>query len=100
LPEAERPDVVLVDPMFPDRRKAARAKKEMQLLQRLLGDDDLDARAVEADTEDLLRAAIECARRRVVVKRPAHAPPVGGRRPDAQVPGRAARYDIYLARSV
>ncbi len=92
LAEDERPDVVLVDPMFPERRKAAAQKKEMQLLQRLLGPDSED------EAPSLLRAALEVARRRVVVKRPVHAPPVAleGRRPDLVVEGRAARYDVYL----
>ena len=90
-PEADRPDAVLVDPMFPERTKAARAKKEMQLLQRLLGPDD------PADTVELIALALATARRRVIVKRPVHAPQVAGvRPPDLEVPGRAARYDVYL----
>ena len=91
LPEGERPDVVLVDPMFPDRSNAARAKKEMQLLQRLLGPTD------PRDTVALIEAALAAARRRVVLKRPVHAPHLEGiRPPDLEVPGRAARYDVYL----
>lgn len=91
LADAERPDVVLVDPMFPERTKAARAKKEMQLLQRLLGPDD------PSDTIELIEIALATARRRVILKRPMHAPHVTGvRAPDLEVPGRAARYDVYL----
>ncbi len=92
LIETERPDVVMVDPMFPERRKAARAKQEMQLLQQLLGEQPEEGPA-------LLDAALSVARKRVVVKRPAHAPPVeGDRNPDIVIPGRASRYDVYLAR--
>jgi len=88
---AERPDVVIVDPMFPERTKAARAKKEMQLLQRLLGPDD------PHDTMELIELALATAQRRVILKRPVHAPQVAGvRPPDLEVPGRAARYDVYL----
>ena len=91
LPEDERPDVALVDPMFPGRSKAARAKKEMQLLQRLLGPTE------PRDTVALIEAALATAQRRVVLKRPVHAPHVEGiRPPDLEVPGRAARYDVYL----
>ena len=91
LPDAERPDAVLVDPMFPERSKVARAKKEMQLLQRLLGPD------APRDTIDLIETALATARRRVILKRPVHAPHVEGvRPPDLEVPGRAARYDVYL----
>ena len=89
LSEAERPDVVIVDPMFPERRKAALVKKEMQLLHRLLGADE--------EPEALLAAALRCAKRRVVVKRPGDAPPLEGPRPDLVIPGKTARYDIYLA---
>ncbi len=89
--EDARPDIVLVDPMFPERTKMARAKKEMQLLQRLLGPDD------PRDTVALMEVALGTARRRVVLKRPAHAPQLAGvRAPDLEVPGRAARYDVYL----
>ncbi len=87
----ERPDVILVDPMFPERTKAAKAQKEMQLLQRLLGPDE--------DTEALLDAALAHASRRVVVKRPPHAPPVGGRKPSFEVEGKSARYDVYVVTS-
>ena len=84
----DRPDVILVDPMFPERTKAAKAQKEMQLLQRLLGPDE--------DTEALLESALAHATRRVVVKRPPHAPPVGGRKPSFEVEGKSARYDVYV----
>ncbi|PKN78511.1 MAG: hypothetical protein CVU47_12150 [Chloroflexi bacterium HGW-Chloroflexi-9] len=89
LSEADRPDVVIVDPMFPERRKAALVKKEMQLLHRLLGADE--------EPEALLAAALRCTSRRVVVKRPGDAPPLEGPRPDLVIPGKTARYDIYLA---
>jgi len=90
-PGDARPDAVLVDPMFPERTKAARAKKEMQLLRRLLGPGD--------DTVSLLEVALATARRRVILKRPVHAPQIAGiRPPDLEIPGRAARYDVYLAR--
>lgn len=84
----ERPDVILVDPMFPERSKAAKAQKEMQLLQRLLGPDE--------DTEALLETALTHATRRVVVKRPPHAPPLGDRKPSFEVDGKSARYDVYV----
>jgi 16S rRNA (guanine1516-N2)-methyltransferase len=78
--------------MFPERRKAARAKQEMQILQRLLGEQTDEAMS-------LLRAAMPVARRRVVVKRPGHAATIASARvPDIVIPGRASRYDVYLAR--
>ena len=50
-----RPDVVYLDPMFPQRRKQALVKKDMQLLQQLLVDSD--------DGADLLAPARRLAKR-------------------------------------
>jgi len=98
LGDGARPDVVLLDPMFPERKKSAAVKKEMQLLHRLLGSPPVGEDAA------LLDVALATARRRVVVKRPVHAPalePTGGaRRPELTVDGRSARYDVYLTAAV
>lgn len=87
LAETDRPEVVVLDPMFPPRKKSARVKKEMQLFQALLG--------FEPDAEALFESAIKAALRRVVVKRPAHAPPLA---PDPTVvyKGRDTRFEVYL----
>ena len=87
LPD-ERPDVVLLDPMYPDARRRAAPRKELAALRRLIGDD--------ADAPALLLAALAVARRRVVVKRPAHAPLLGGRPPHHRLPGASTRFDVYL----
>jgi 16S rRNA (guanine1516-N2)-methyltransferase len=81
-------DVVYLDPMYPERGKAALAKKELQLLRELTGGD--------ADADGLLEAAN--ARRRVVVKRPRSAPPLAGRPPSLALSGSQARFDVYLCR--
>jgi len=83
----EAVDVVYLDPMFPARKKSARVKKEMWLFQRLLAEDDRG--------EQLLAPALALAQRRVVVKRPASAPPLAERRPDFQLSGKAVRFDVY-----
>lgn len=80
-------DVVYLDPMYPERGKAALARKEMQLLRELTGGDP--------DADGLLRCAN--ARRRVVVKRPRAAPPLRGREPSLALTGTQARFDIYLS---
>jgi len=85
LDESERPDVVSLDPMFPERRKSAAVKKEMQYMQELLGPDD--ARA-------LFEAALKCAKQRVVVKRPAHAPQLAT--PNHTLEGKTVRFDVYV----
>ncbi|MDP1932514.1 MAG: class I SAM-dependent methyltransferase [Gammaproteobacteria bacterium] len=84
----ERPEVVYLDPMFPDRRKSAKVKKNMFLLQQLLETDIPSA--------DLLGNALHIASRRVVVKRPRHADFLEGRRPSHQLVGKASRFDVYL----
>ncbi|MCA8917043.1 MAG: class I SAM-dependent methyltransferase [Planctomycetes bacterium] len=88
LPGADRPDVVYLDPMFPERRKTAAVKKEMQYMQELLGEDDATA---------LFAAARNCARQRVVVKRPVHAPELAP--PNHAFEGKTVRFDVYLTGS-
>ncbi len=82
-----RPEVVHLDPMFPPSTKRARAKKPMQCLHRLLGQDE--------DADRLLTLARRYATRRVCVKRARHAPALGGAVPDAQILGKRSRYDLY-----
>lgn len=84
----ERPEVVFLDPMYPPRAKAAAPRKEMQVLQTLLGTVD--------DTPCLLQAARETATDRVVVKRPRHANALAQHRPHYQIAGRSTRFDVYL----
>ena len=81
-------DVVYLDPMYPHTGKTALPQKEMQIFRDLTaGDPDADA---------LLEPARTCARKRVVVKRPAKAPWLAGRKPSLEMKGTQARYDIYL----
>lgn len=88
LPEEQRPDVVYVDPMHPERTKAAEVKKEMRLFRDLVGFDDDDA--------ELLQAALGVARKRVVVKRPRKAGAIAGPKPNLVMEGKSTRFDIYL----
>jgi 16S rRNA (guanine1516-N2)-methyltransferase len=89
-----RADVVYLDPMFPvvesARHKVALVKKEMQLLHRLLHADGVDL------GEGLLPLAQQAAKR-VVVKRPRHAPPLAHQPPHHQWLGDACRFDAYFA---
>ena len=85
---SERCDVVYLDPMYPHSGKTALPQKEMQIFRDLTaGDPDGDA---------LLEPALACARRRVVVKRPAKAPWLAQRKPSLEMKGTQARYDVYL----
>lgn len=85
-------DVVYLDPMFPPSNKNARAKKDMFLLQALLGEDECDEAA-------MLAAARKLARSRVVVKRAKLSPHLAGQRPDIEYKGSSNRYDVYLYRA-
>lgn len=84
-------DAVLVDPMFPQRRKAsALAGKGVRLLRAAAGDDP--------DAALLFRAARAAARLRVCVKRSDDAPPIVEAPPASLTfAGRTSRIDVYLA---
>ena len=91
LTDDDRPDVIYLDPMYPERKKSALVKKNMQLLQKLLGHDD--------DTEQLLAAARLCARKRVVVKRPKGAEYISTHKPSLSYESKKTRYDVYITKS-
>ena len=85
------PDIVLLDPMFPEKHKRASAKKKLQLLQQL-----------ESPCEDeiaLLEAAIAANPRKVVIKRPVKGPYLAGRKPDYSLTGKTIRYDCITCRT-
>lgn len=92
LAEAERPDVIYLDPMFPEREKTADVKKEMRAFHQIVGKDE--------DAGDLLHSALRSARYRVVVKRPRKAPFLGGQAPSYQLEGKSSRYDIYALKKL
>jgi 16S rRNA (guanine1516-N2)-methyltransferase len=84
----EHPDLVLLDPMFPAKHGDARAKKKLQLLQKL-----------EQPCEDetaLLEAAFAADPRKIVVKRPLKGPHLADRKPSYSLRGKTIRYDCYV----
>ena len=84
------PDVVYLDPMYPQRQKSAAVKKEMAYFHQLVGEAD------GAGDHALLEAACRCARKRVVVKRPPKGEFLCGRQPAYQYQGKAVRFDVYI----
>lgn len=82
-----QPDIVYLDPMFPHSKASAEAKKEMKLFRTLVGAD--------LDEDQLWAQANDIARCRVVVKRPAKAPPLAGKQPSYVLAGKANRFDVY-----
>ena len=91
-PGTEAADVVYLDPMFPHRDKSALVKKEMQVFRTIVGDDE--------DSAQLLAAALEQARYRVVVKRPRKASAIEGAEPTTRIEGKSSRYDVYAIRAL
>ncbi len=86
------PDVIYLDPMFPERQKSAKVKKDMALFHDIVGADE--------DADSLLAPALDLATFRVVVKRPKQAPPLAGRKPSTELVGKSNRFDIYTKRAI
>jgi len=92
LSDEQRPDVIYLDPMFPERRKSAQVNKAMQIFHQLVGAD--------GDAAELLPLALEKVRYRVVVKRPSYAPWLGEHKPSYALEGKAVRFDVYALRRI
>lgn len=86
------PDVIYLDPMFPERQKSADVKKEMRAFHGLVGADD--------DADTLLPLALAHVNYRVVVKRPRKAPFLNNQMPSFQLEGKSSRYDIYTLKKL
>ena len=87
-------DVVYLDPMYPEKKKSALVKKDMQILQKLLG------HSTEDEIADLLKAALKFAKQRVVVKRPKGANTIGRLKPTMTLNSKKTRYDIYVIKAI
>lgn len=84
------PDVVFLDPMFPERHKSAAVKKKLQLLQLLERPCD--------NEEALLNAAMGAHPRKIVIKRPVKGPFLANVKPSYSLSGKAVRYDVLVCR--
>ena len=84
------PDAVVIDPMFPPKRKkSALPRKEMVLLREVVGSD--------LDAAELLEVARKCARMRVALKRGDDAEELA--KPEWTVGGTTVRYDVWNTRA-
>lgn len=83
----ETPDIIYLDPMFPERKKTGLVKKKFQLLHKL-------EKPCE-NGEELLWAALRKRPQRVIIKRPANGPTLGGMKPDWSLQGGQIRYDVF-----
>lgn len=84
----QAPDVVFLDPMFPEKRKRAATNKKLQLFQRL--------ECPCEDEEALMQAALAARPRKVVIKRPLKGPRLAGVKPSSSLAGKVVRYDIVV----
>lgn len=85
---SQKPDIVLLDPMFPERQKSALIKKKFQLLQKL------EKPCSEEDA--LLEAALQSGAHRIIIKRPLKGPFLANKKPDYSLSGKAIRYDCII----
>lgn len=85
-------DVIYLDPMFPERGKSAKVKKDMAMFHELVGVDD--------DADALLEPAFEFATYRVVVKRSKSAPHLANKEPSTAIIGKSSRFDIYTKKAI
>ena len=104
LPSYHSVDVVYLNPMFPKSSKKGKHEpggagySVMESLQQSTSQPPPDL----TEQRQLLDVALSCARHRVVVKRPIHAPPLAQVKPCRIAPSsvkrsrRRVRYDIYL----
>ena len=84
----DAPDVVFLDPMFPERRRRAATNKKLQLFQRLEQPCE--------DEDELMAAALAAHPRKVVGKRPLKGPFLAGAKPSSSLAGKVVRYDVYV----
>ena len=84
----KRPDVIYLDPMFPERQKSGLVKKKFQLIHYL--------EAPAENEETLMQAALAARPFKIVVKRPAKGPYLAGLKPSYALDGKAIRYDCYV----
>ena len=85
------PDVIYLDPMFPEKKKSAEAKNKMQVLH-----------TIEKPCEDeieLMQAATEAKPKKIIVKRPPESDRLAGVEPTYEVVRKAVRYDVYVIRN-
>lgn len=88
LSNESSPDIILIDPMHPERKKSASVKKTMQLFQQWI--------APEEHPERLVDLSLQHAKKRVVLKWPRKATPLNYRKPDFMYGENTVRFEVYL----
>ncbi len=110
-----RPNIVLLDPMFPERSGSSQVRKKFQLIHCIEQPCDEEEELLDAafaaaprkilvkrieqpcdEEEELLDAAFAAAPRKILVKRPLKGAYLAGRTPSYSIRGKAVRYDCFV----
>lgn len=83
----EKVDVILLDPMFPERTKSGLVKKKFQILHKI---------ETPCNNEvDLINAAFDANPHKIIIKRPLKGEYLAGMKPSYSIKGKAIRYDVW-----
>ncbi len=82
-------DAIYIDPMFPERKKSAKVKQNMQIMHQVVFNDE------NINSQILDNAFISCIAKKLIVKRPTNAEYLSEKKPSAQIKGKTNRFDIY-----
>ena len=83
------PDVILLDPMFPQRQKSALVKKKLQMIQKL--------ESPCQNEKELLLSAVSADPKKLIIKRPPKGAYLAGIKPDHSIEGKAVRFDCFVS---
>lgn len=86
--EGPSPDLIYLDPMFPEKQKNSLTGKKLQMFQML----EIPC----GNEEQLLQAALDLQPKRIVIKRPLKGPHLAGRKPSYAITGKTVRYDCIV----
>lgn len=84
-----KPEIIVIDPMHPPRKSSSLVKLDLRQVREIVGSDE--------DSLDLMRVALQCATKRVVLKWPRKGDSMEGiRKPSHQLIGKSTRYDVFM----
>jgi 16S rRNA (guanine1516-N2)-methyltransferase len=82
-------DIIVIDPMHPERKSSALTKIDLRLLREVVGGN--------ADASLLVQIALTCKCEKVILKWPAQADALEGLpKPNHSIIGRTTRYDVFV----
>ena len=83
-----RPDLIYLDPMYPEKKKSGESKKKLQVLHQI--------ETPCSDEIQLVQAAIERKPQKIIIKRPPEGPYLAGMKPNYSVKRKAVRFDCLV----